>query len=190
MRADAIRDRAKILATAREQITTHGVEVGMDEIAAAAGVAVGTLYRHFPNKTELVAAVIADFYGQMADDAEAASRRVTTGAHALDEIAEFLCGVIEAAADNHAAKTACIQTGDAAAEQRATAAMNHLIQAGQAAGDIHPDITVKAPRTTARQSHRDRSNRMPKTGSRFDNDCSRAIRGRIRTAFPQLRDQS
>ncbi|SHN40171.1 TetR/AcrR family transcriptional regulator [Cryptosporangium aurantiacum] len=146
LRADAIRNRAKILAAARDQISAHGVEVGMDEIAAAAGVAVGTLYRHFPNKTELIAAVLGDFTDQTAADAEAAGRRVSEGARAADEIAGFLGRVLDAAAVNHAAKAAAkslgAYVGAPDAEQRAEAAMTQLIRAGQTEGDIYPDVTV------------------------------------------------
>ncbi len=58
-RADAIRNRAKILEAARQQITLHGPDVGMDQIAQAAGVAVGTLYRHFPTKNDLSSRLLA-----------------------------------------------------------------------------------------------------------------------------------
>ncbi|MFC4063628.1 TetR/AcrR family transcriptional regulator [Actinoplanes subglobosus] len=146
LRADAIRNRAKILTAASEQISTHGIDIGMDEIATAAGVAVGTLYRHFPNKTELVAAVVADFFHRVADDADAANQRVAQGARALDEITGFLRRVIEDAAINHAAKAALsalgARPGDPAAEQRSATAVTSMIKAGQAAGDIHPDVTV------------------------------------------------
>ena len=46
MRADAVRNRRKILDAAQAQISEHGPDVGMDEIAKAAGVAVGTLLEH------------------------------------------------------------------------------------------------------------------------------------------------
>lgn len=146
LRADAIRNRAKILTAASGQISLHGVEVGMDEIATAAGVAVGTLYRHFPNKNELVAAVVVEFFLRVADDAEAAHQRVAQGARALDEITDFLRRVIEAAAINRAAKAAAhalgTRPGDPAAERRSAIAVTSMISAGQAAGDIHPDVTV------------------------------------------------
>jgi AcrR family transcriptional regulator len=145
-RADAVRNRKKILASAGEQITAHGPDVGMDEIAAAAGVAVGTLYRHFPTKTDLVAAVVAEYVARVADDAEAALARVSTGTRALDELTAFLGRVIEASVTDRAVKAAAqalgAEPGDRAAEHRAGAAVAALIHAGQADGDIHPDVTV------------------------------------------------
>ncbi|MGY5048402.1 helix-turn-helix domain-containing protein [Streptomyces sp. 900105755] len=145
-RADAVRNRKKILDAAREQITLHGPDTGMDEIAAAAGVAVGTLYRHFPTKTDLVAAVIAEHTTHLAEAAEAAHERLATGARAVDEITDFLARVTEATATNHAVKAAARALGadpvDRDAEARAGAALAALIQAGQADGDIHQDVTV------------------------------------------------
>ncbi|QDY07886.1 MULTISPECIES: TetR/AcrR family transcriptional regulator [Micromonospora] len=145
-RADAIRNRTKILDAARNQITLHGPNVGMTEIAAAAGVAVGTLYRHFPNKADLVAAVIAEYTAHVADDAEAAHRRAAAGSPALCEITTFLGNVVEASATNHGVKAAAHALGayptDTTAEQRASTALAKLIEHGKAEGQIHPDITV------------------------------------------------
>lgn len=146
-RADAVRNRKKILTAAGEQITAHGPDVGMDEIAAAAGVAVGTLYRHFPTKTDLVAAVVAEYVARVADDAEAGLARVADGTtRPLEELTAFLGRVIEQSAADRAVKAAAqtlgAQPGDHTDEDRASAAVAGLIRAGQADGDIHADITV------------------------------------------------
>ena len=146
-RADAVRNRKKILAAAREQITLHGPERGMDEIAAAAGVAVGTLYRHFPTKTELVAAVIAEYVDDVAGHAEAARDRSAAGARPVQEIAAFLGYVVEASATDRAVKAAAQALGaeptNQAGEERATTALAEIIQAAQTDGDMHPDVTVE-----------------------------------------------
>ncbi|GAB2886576.1 TetR/AcrR family transcriptional regulator [Streptomyces mayteni] len=146
-RADAVRNRKKILAAAGAQITAHGPEVGMDEIAATAGVAVGTLYRHFPTKTDLVAAVVAERVARVADDAEAVLGRVAAGARALDELTAFLGRVVEASVTDRAVKAAArflgAEPGDRADEDRGGAAVTALIRAGQADGDIHRDVTVR-----------------------------------------------
>lgn len=145
-RADAVRNRKKILDAAREQIALHGPEIGMDEIAAAAGVAVGTLYRHFPNKTDLVAAAVAEHIEGMTAEAEAAVGRVASGARAVDEITGFIEHVVEACAVDHAVNVAALSLGadqaDKALRQRATDALAALVQAGQADGDINPDVTA------------------------------------------------
>ncbi|MFC9429955.1 TetR/AcrR family transcriptional regulator [Streptomyces sp. NPDC056987] len=145
-RADAVRNRKKILEAGGEQITRHGPEVGMDEIAAAAGVAVGTLYRHFPTKTDLVAAVVAEYVSHVAEDAQTALARVGAGARAVDELAAFLGRVVEVSVTDRAVKAAAqalgAEPGDRADEDRAGAAVAALIRAGQADGDIHPDVTV------------------------------------------------
>lgn len=59
-RADAVRNRARIVETAREVFTTRGSEASLEEIARAAGVGIGTLYRHFPTRDDLVEAVFHD----------------------------------------------------------------------------------------------------------------------------------
>ena len=54
MRADALRNRQRILDAAREAFTEHGEDAQMDDIARRAGVGVGTLYRHFTTKDLLI----------------------------------------------------------------------------------------------------------------------------------------
>jgi AcrR family transcriptional regulator len=56
-RADAQRNRERILDVAKDAFTTHGVNVSLDDIARQAGVGAGTLYRHFPTRDSLLEAV-------------------------------------------------------------------------------------------------------------------------------------
>ncbi|MFE5409352.1 TetR/AcrR family transcriptional regulator [Microbacterium sp. NPDC056569] len=147
MRADAVRNRRKILDAAGLQIATHGPEIGMDEIADAAGVAVGTLYRHFPTKTDLLAAVIAVHVNEVADDAEASLERAQASGRAVDEVVGFLERVAESSAQNHAVKAAAQGLGieghgDHTDETRAGEALRTLLELGKADGDVRPDITL------------------------------------------------
>ncbi|HEY6474268.1 MAG TPA: helix-turn-helix domain-containing protein, partial [Acidimicrobiales bacterium] len=57
MRADARRNRELLIDAAREVFSAQGAAASMEAIAKAAGVGVGTLYRHFPNRLDLVEAV-------------------------------------------------------------------------------------------------------------------------------------
>jgi AcrR family transcriptional regulator len=58
LRADAARNRERILAAAKEVFGTTGDQAQIDDVARAAGVGVGTLYRHFPNKDALIGELI------------------------------------------------------------------------------------------------------------------------------------
>jgi AcrR family transcriptional regulator len=72
MRADAARNRQAIIGTAHTLYGQRGLDVPFDEIARDAGVGNATLYRHFPSRCALVAAVFADTLRQVAQAAERA----------------------------------------------------------------------------------------------------------------------
>ncbi|WP_214404841.1 TetR/AcrR family transcriptional regulator [Pseudonocardia lacus] len=66
-RADARRNYERLLEQARAAFTESGVDASLDEIARRAGVASGTLYRHFPTRLDLVEAVLAERIGELVD---------------------------------------------------------------------------------------------------------------------------
>ena len=146
-RADAVRNRASILEAARRLVAEQGTEVAMGEIARAAGVAVGTLYRHFPNKTDLLAAVVNEYVEALADDAQDAWARVEAGrSDAAQELLGFLERALEMISRSHAAKTVARALGAeveyAEPETRATEALGRLIEEGRASGRLRSDLTV------------------------------------------------
>jgi AcrR family transcriptional regulator len=68
-RADAVRNRKRILAAARELFAEHGFDTQMEQIASRAGVGVGTVYRHFPNKCDLLEALIVERFAGLSEAA-------------------------------------------------------------------------------------------------------------------------
>lgn len=60
MRADARRNYERLLAEARTAFAAHGAEASLEDVARRAGVGIGTLYRHFPNRDALLSAVFED----------------------------------------------------------------------------------------------------------------------------------
>jgi AcrR family transcriptional regulator len=75
LRADARRNHGLIVATAARLLTTNGPGVSMEEIAQAAGLGVGTLYRHFPDRNALLDDIAADSLQQLL----AAARALAAG---------------------------------------------------------------------------------------------------------------
>jgi AcrR family transcriptional regulator len=72
LRADARRNRTKVLDAARALFAERGLETPVDEIARAAGVGVGTIYRHFPAKEDLFEALVEDRFIGLAEAARGA----------------------------------------------------------------------------------------------------------------------
>src|SRR4051812_21699365 len=83
LRADARRNRDQIITTARSVFAERGYDVPMDEIARAAGVGVGTLYRRFPDRDALVRAVATDSLTRIVGEARAAEAEEPTAWQAL-----------------------------------------------------------------------------------------------------------
>ena len=79
MRADAQRNREKVLRAARDAFGAFGYGVPLDEIAARAGVGPGTVYRHFPSKEELFEAVVAARVQDLIDDARSRADAADAG---------------------------------------------------------------------------------------------------------------
>lgn len=73
LRRDARRNRERLVASARELFATAGVEVSVEEITEHAGLGMGTLYRHFPSKDELIDAVLEGAFAEIVDLAKSAA---------------------------------------------------------------------------------------------------------------------
>lgn len=145
LRVDAARNQVNILRAARTLIAQYGAEVGMDSIAREAGVAVGTLYRHFPTKTDLVNAIMAELGAEVAAGLDAAVSRIKAGESALQEIATLLHRVaVELSQDRRlrdvAARIGAYSLDDI--EQQATIALREMIAAGHREGLLRPDVTA------------------------------------------------
>lgn len=72
LRRDAERNRQRILAGAAEVFTEQGLDASLDEVARAAGVGIGTVYRRFPDKESLIRALFRDRVGALVTVAEEA----------------------------------------------------------------------------------------------------------------------
>lgn len=152
MRVDARRNRDRVLAEARRLIAERGEVVGMDDIAAAAGLAVGTLYRHFPTKTQLVGAVFEEAMSSMADDVERTLAVVQGGADPSVELSALFARLAERHSTDLALKAAAGAAGlavpvDLRTEQspqtaRAYAAFTALLGRSLAAGTIRTGTTL------------------------------------------------
>ena len=86
-RADGQRNYDAILAAARTAFEAAGADASLEDVAGRAGVAIGTLYRHFPTRATLVEAATRDGLAELV----AHAGRHTEGADPLDALTEWMC---------------------------------------------------------------------------------------------------
>jgi AcrR family transcriptional regulator len=141
-RSDAVRNRAKLVAAARDLFARKGVDVPVEEITHHAGVGMGTLYRHFSTKDELIDAVLEDTFAEILALAEQAA----DAEDAWDGLTRFFEGVLELRFQNRGIRE-LIASGDRGAHhsemrKRIRPLIRRLVERAQAQGTLRPDFTL------------------------------------------------
>lgn len=141
-RADAERNRVRLLKTAKAVFAEKGSAASLDEIARIAGVGAGTLYRHFPTRDALVAAV----YHNETDQLVAAADRLATMHPPLTALREWLLLFVDYIATKHGMSEVLNSIVGGASElysastAQVKSAIAKLVDRAVASGDIRLDL--------------------------------------------------
>jgi AcrR family transcriptional regulator len=140
-RADARRNREAVVAAARRLFADQGLDAQMPDVARAANVGVGTVYRHFKTKDDLIAALAADRFERMAD----AARAALEADDAWQGFCEFIRFAVRIQADD---RGLCEVMGSrpglmgAAAEAAGLPELaEELVKRAQRSGELRRDVT-------------------------------------------------
>ena len=142
-RADARRNEQNLLAAAASVFVEAGVEAPVRDIAARAGVGMGTIYRHFPTRADLIIAV---YRHQVEACAEAGPVLLERAASPHAALAEWINLFVDFLVTKHGLATA-MRSDDPAFEalhtyfiDRLLPVCTHLLEAAATAGEIRPDV--------------------------------------------------
>jgi AcrR family transcriptional regulator len=145
LRADAARNRERVLRVAYQAFAAEGLAVPVDEIARRAGVGPGTIYRHFPTKDALYIAVVEHRVYEMIEQ----GRHLLTSGDPGEALFAFLRAMtLEWGASDHVLIDALagwgidVHTVAPEADRAARALLAELLSAGQAAGTVRSDLGV------------------------------------------------
>ncbi len=162
VRADAQRNIDALLEAALTVFATSGVDAPVREIAAKAGVGIGTLYRHFPQRSDLIVAVFRQQVDACADAAADLVAEHTPGealALWLQRYADFIATKHGLAAALHSGDPA-YSTLPTYFDTRLRPALQGLldaaVNAGEVRNDIAPDDLLSAVRSLCMSAHDDR----------------------------------
>ncbi|HET6849840.1 MAG TPA: helix-turn-helix domain-containing protein [Gaiellales bacterium] len=143
LRSDASRNRERIVASARRLFAARGADVSVDEIRRDAGVGMGTLYRHFSNKDELLDAVLEDAYGEWAQ----ALRQALAEPDAWVGFCEYLERALALHVANRALKGVAAGEGARPRAEAMRARMRPLLRAlidrAKAQGSLRDDFALE-----------------------------------------------
>jgi AcrR family transcriptional regulator len=139
-RADARRNHAAVIAAAKRLFADQGLDAQMPDVAKAAKVGVGTVYRHFPTKEALIAALVADRFERLAEKA----REELGAADPWEGVCNFLRFAAQIQADD---RGLCDVMGsrpdlmdDAARAVRLDKLADELVKRAQRSGQLRPDL--------------------------------------------------
>jgi AcrR family transcriptional regulator len=142
-RADARRNEQALLDAAAAAFIASGVHVGVRDIAARAGVGMGTIYRHFPTRADLIVAV---YQHQVEACAAAGPALLTTSDTAHAALARWIDLFVDFLVTKHGLAEA-LQSDGAAFDSLHTSFVDRLVpvcaqllEAAVAAGEIAPDV--------------------------------------------------
>ena len=145
LRADAVRNRARVLEVAYETFAAEGLSVPIDEIARRAGVGPGTVYRHFPTKEDLFRAVVQDRIQNIVDEGRALLDADKPG----EALFAFLRSMVlqwgatdRGLADALAGVGIDIKDTVPEAEEAFLGLLGDLLRAAQKAGTVRRDVEV------------------------------------------------
>jgi AcrR family transcriptional regulator len=142
-RADALRNRDRLLDAARTVFSAGGPEASLEAVARTAGVGIGTLYRHFPTREALFEAVYRHEVEQLADLAE----RLKKQARPIEALRQWLRSIIKFVATKKGMSTALAlaiaKDSDLVSysSDRLTRAIGLLLEQAIAAGEIRSDVS-------------------------------------------------
>lgn len=142
MRADAVRNRVGILIAAASALVEHGCVIDMREIARRSGVGVGTLYRHFPTKEDLLKTVLLEHFRCWSEAAAKAAADTADPWVALEDFFEHAlagqCG--HRAMVEHCTDAVC--GPDTECIQLLHPVLENLITRNHARGVLRPGVTA------------------------------------------------
>lgn len=141
LRADAERNRRRILDAARRVFAERGLDVSMDEIASAAGVGVGTAYRRFRNREELVDALFDEQMSGM----EARAKAALEHPDPWQGFKGFLEGTVRVQAENRGLKQLLFSSAEGREKlsrmrERMLPVVARVIRRAQDAGELREDL--------------------------------------------------
>lgn len=142
MRADARRNYDRLVAAARSVFGAEGVGASMEAVARDAGVGVGTLYRHFPRRIDLVEAVYRDDVEELCRTAEQAAGELEP----WEAVVAFLEAFVQYAMVKRTLLTELREAFDKNPDlklrtrERIESAMGLVMDRAQACGVVRPDV--------------------------------------------------